>query len=682
MATVHADQHNEVNTAVLALQQTGGGYSVHNYGAVNDGVTDDGPAFQNCINAAASAGTYANCTDVTGKGFNFLTGIIVPSNADIRGFGALLLNNLPSGGSPAGGQGLFTVPGAGSTPPYNTTTYTTVSNINIEGFRINSPSATPRQAIRLMGQMTNITLRNLTITNHVNFSISVGTFGSHFNGLVIDNVSISGACGLAGIGSGIDLYTNGSAFTENTTLTNGSACPTTWTVSALPVAMPSGAVFWVQDATAATQIFSLSTAAAAGATSISVNAVTVSIATGTGYLCGYGSPASTNLRITNFTCDVTNGSANTANHGPQCLKMSNTVGVILNNLSLTGGSVCALDIVNGTQELNGTNINTYRSMYGFIVSSVNSYPVTAQSKGVALNNITYDPLDATPTPSAAARIGQVDGFTLGNFYFLNSISLQQDAAPGTPWPGFTPWVCASGRIHHGTLVTLAGGGAAGIYATNPTTAQSPMTGISFDHLALYGVAGIGSSGGFNLNATNLLLNQCQFDHIVSVNPDYNTIWLTGNDNQIDHLLTVGGNSGNHTAGAGGGIFLDQGLRNNLRDVTTLSGPNVKFFYDGGTGAANATLSGALSGTATAVTVGTAPIQFTVPVATGTAVLVAGTVTVTGLTSITATSRVRLSNQQIGGTPGALYVSAKTAGTGFTITSTSATDTSTVYWELL
>jgi hypothetical protein len=61
---------------------------------------------------------------------------------------------------------------------------------------------------------------------------------------------------------------------------------------------------------------------------------------------------------------------------------------------------------------------------------------------------------------------------------------------------------------------------------------------------------------------------------------------------------------------------------------------------------------------------------------GTATLVAGAVTVAN-TSVTANSRIFLTSQVDGGTPGFLRVSARIAATSFTITSSSATDTSTV-----
>lgn len=66
---------------------------------------------------------------------------------------------------------------------------------------------------------------------------------------------------------------------------------------------------------------------------------------------------------------------------------------------------------------------------------------------------------------------------------------------------------------------------------------------------------------------------------------------------------------------------------------------------------------------------------------GTAVLVGGTVTVNN-TSVTANSRIMLTVQTTGGTVGSPYVSARTAGTSFTITSTSGTDTSTVAYLII
>ena len=66
---------------------------------------------------------------------------------------------------------------------------------------------------------------------------------------------------------------------------------------------------------------------------------------------------------------------------------------------------------------------------------------------------------------------------------------------------------------------------------------------------------------------------------------------------------------------------------------------------------------------------------------GAATLVAGTVTV-NTTAVTANSRIYLTSQADGGTPGFQRISARSAGTSFTITSSSGTDTSTVAWMIV
>ena len=70
--------------------------------------------------------------------------------------------------------------------------------------------------------------------------------------------------------------------------------------------------------------------------------------------------------------------------------------------------------------------------------------------------------------------------------------------------------------------------------------------------------------------------------------------------------------------------------------------------------------------------------YALPYATTT--LVAGTKAVAD-TNVTANSIIECGTFTPGGTPGGLFLSAKTAGTGFTITSSSATDTSVVWYRV-
>jgi hypothetical protein len=66
---------------------------------------------------------------------------------------------------------------------------------------------------------------------------------------------------------------------------------------------------------------------------------------------------------------------------------------------------------------------------------------------------------------------------------------------------------------------------------------------------------------------------------------------------------------------------------------------------------------------------------------GTVTLVGGTATVSDAT-ITASTRILLTSQSDGGTPGWLRVSSRSAGVNFVISSSSGTDTSTVAYVLI
>ncbi len=66
---------------------------------------------------------------------------------------------------------------------------------------------------------------------------------------------------------------------------------------------------------------------------------------------------------------------------------------------------------------------------------------------------------------------------------------------------------------------------------------------------------------------------------------------------------------------------------------------------------------------------------------GVATLVAGAATVS-TTAVTANSRIFLTPQSGGGTPGWVRVSARSAGSNFTITSSSGTDTSVIGWLIV
>ena len=67
---------------------------------------------------------------------------------------------------------------------------------------------------------------------------------------------------------------------------------------------------------------------------------------------------------------------------------------------------------------------------------------------------------------------------------------------------------------------------------------------------------------------------------------------------------------------------------------------------------------------------------------GTATLNGTTAVVVSTTAVAANSRIFLTIQAPGGTPASPYVSARSAGTSFSIKSTGASDTSTVAWLIV
>lgn len=129
--------------------------------------------------------------------------------------------------------------------------------------------------------------------------------------------------------------------------------------------------------------------------------------------------------------------------------------------------------------------------------------------------------------------------------------------------------------------------------------------------------------------------------------------------------------------AAGGVATDSALKL-AASATLLLGPagdvNVYRTAAGGLGTDD-NLVLAAAGTGLQIKEGGAAAKM------GTATLVAGTVVV-ATTAVTANSRVFLTAQTSGAAPGALRVSARTAATSFTITSSSGTDTSAVAWMLV
>lgn len=155
------------------------------------------------------------------------------------------------------------------------------------------------------------------------------------------------------------------------------------------------------------------------------------------------------------------------------------------------------------------------------------------------------------------------------------------------------------------------------------------------------------------------------------------VWLTGNTlmASIDRALDVSPNgTATHFIQVDSGSFVT--INGAINVTSNLFNGTVNIINDGTTG--TITSSGNIK-------VGTAGNTLYIKEGTnakmGTATLVAGAVTI-NTTAVTASSRILLTGQNSSGTAGNLTVSSVTAGTSFTITSTSNTDTRLVAWLLI
>jgi hypothetical protein len=252
---------------------------------------------------------------------------------------------------------------------------------------------------------------------------------------------------------------------------------------------------------------------------------------------------------------------------------------------------------------------------------------------------------------------------------------------------------------HGFYITGAVSGASGtscsfINCYANTNAQVGWYIYNMTYCALHGCAADNNGLGYWINnSEGITLNGCGAEGTVIKNGQpgtsfevfqsngvvlngcwvYNNVevafWVTGSSAQIVLLGCVE----NFASGSPTASFkIDSGC------VVTLDQPNY------------VTATSIAAGTTTIVNDGiigylTAPGGLRVHEAANskqgiTSAMTGGTITVSN-TSVTANSRIFLTAQNTGGTPGALRVSARTPGTSFTITSSSGSDTSTVAYQI-
>ncbi len=163
------------------------------FGARGDGYTDDAAAFQAAIGALAlTGGTIVvprpSVGYVIGDGRRPGTSLRCPSGVAWQGEGSRIIHRART---PEGRNELFDI--------------RDVSDVTVDGFIVDGEEQV-RKAVKLSGQTQRIALRNMEIFDCVNFAIACGDDDSVFQDVLVERISISGACGVAGTGSGINFF--------------------------------------------------------------------------------------------------------------------------------------------------------------------------------------------------------------------------------------------------------------------------------------------------------------------------------------------------------------------------------------------------------------------------------------------------------------------------------------------
>lgn len=266
---------------------------------------------------------------------------------------------------------------------------------------------------------------------------------------------------------------------------------------------------------------------------------------------------------------------------------------------------------------------------------------------------------------SAANVAATNSLTVpANFFSTNNVVQTTGSYANPSWLTSLAWSKLTGTSTNvptpmTTLGDMMYGGTSGV---NARLAGSTSSGIAFLTQTGTGSASAApqwmSSGTLNLNSF-ALKNIYVYDNfgVESLDGANREFFGSGGGAPLNGLLKVS-NSGPWTAAVAGTDYPGLSTANTFAASQTIISGNLAV-DSAGNGLQVKEGSNAKQGTAT---------------------LVAGTVTVSN-TSVTTNSRIFLSIQAAGGAVGVPYVAARTAGTSFTITSTSNSDTSVVGYEI-
>lgn len=419
----------------------------------------------------------------------------------------------------------------------------------------------------------------------------------------------------------------------------------------------------------------------------SVNTTTQEELTIMGYLAGNTQTGSYNTLIGSSSGKVMSGSSNTCigresfvamGAGTRNVAIGNNAGqattagndnVYIGERVVTAKTSGNSNIVIGANISTSTGTASNELNIGGIITGTGTY--TASTATIAmLGKTTFTP-DAT---DAGINVGSLAGDPstpiAGDIWNNSSSSTlklaQQNFALGTTLAGSNRNISAEGFSSDISL-TLTAKGSSGIIASTTSGIDALTIGGSSNAGAVQRIVSNGSASNvdvglkakgvglirfYNSSFNNNFQVDIASEDAITIKPVDGITSVSENGK----TLTVSGSTATGTDKPGGGLTLTTG-------APTGTGTPADIVLE------------------TRNSTGTLKINGGANEQCGMAVLVGGTVVVNN-TKITANSIILLTSQADGGTPGFVRISARSAGTSFTILSSSGTDTSTIGWLII
>jgi hypothetical protein len=282
-------------------------------------------------------------------------------------------------------------------------------------------------------------------------------------------------------------------------------------------------------------------------------------------------PKSTNFSIRNSIIDVSNGSTNCDDHGPQPFKLNNTDGADIANVKLVGGEVASLIISNGSRNVS-IDADGRLSDLGLIIDT-SSNVCDSRTQSILVKNWKYDSAGASNSNLVGIQIkGAVHNVSIASATLTDSHIFIRDnyANDISLGDGLGDTVK---RLVFGDIEIKNG------YfdvqdATNAL--QSDLVGLVIDTLHVSGSAG-SSRGKLNLDPTDWEITDAHIGSVSFIRADNDCVKVGGSNNVFNYILSIDGNPDDD---ANGWVVNDTGNYNIFNFIgVTGSSSEMDLFYN-------------------------------------------------------------------------------------------------------